>query len=212
MNEIDTSTLDRKISVMTAFKEGKSIQCRTRGSKDEWTDVFALAWNWPDVDYRIKPLEFPALPEGLEWHNPNNLTLEQVGDGWRLLVDSEVDGESHCGCQYWDGGNGGWSETEDWMWDKWSTIRVPISTPFPEPPKKVVMVPLAADDVLPGSVFRTARKKGWMTPFEVTESGIWHRNLGNGVQFTYWQSLQHCGWEIKRPGEGWKPCEKPAGS
>lgn len=37
------------------------------------------------------PLAFPAPPEGRSWHNPENLTPEQVGvaDGWRLVLSDE---------------------------------------------------------------------------------------------------------------------------
>lgn len=34
-----------------------------------------------------------SFPKGYDWHNPDNLTPEQVGvsDGWRLLLKSEID-------------------------------------------------------------------------------------------------------------------------
>lgn len=36
-----------------------------------------------------RPATFQPLPEGMEWHNPHNLTPEQVGEDWRLLVKGE---------------------------------------------------------------------------------------------------------------------------
>jgi hypothetical protein len=35
---------------------------------------------------------YGILPKGQEWHNPDNLTPEQIGakDGWRLLLKSEI--------------------------------------------------------------------------------------------------------------------------
>jgi len=33
---------------------------------------------------------FPPPPAGHAWHNPDNLTPEQVGDGYRLLLESEI--------------------------------------------------------------------------------------------------------------------------
>jgi hypothetical protein len=222
MNEIDTSTLDGKIAVMTASKEGRPIQCRTRGSKDEWTDVSALAWNWPSVDYRIKPLQFPPLPEGLEWHNPEGLTPEQVGEGFRLLVTSEVNIIPEL-CL---GSNTDF--VEGWERGKWNnnggrglvgcllsmTYRVPISTPFPEPPKKVVMARLGTEDVPPGSVvapFQWYDSKRWYMVLVAANSGVDIKSDGD-EEFLSYETLQKDGWRIKRPGDDWKPCEKPAGS
>jgi len=41
---------------------------------------------------RVKPLKFSKPPEGEEWHNPANLTADQieVDKGYRLLLKSEI--------------------------------------------------------------------------------------------------------------------------
>jgi len=51
--------------------------------------------------WSIAPLEFHAPPEGEKWHNPDNLTADEVevDKGYRLLLESEVaeNGNSrHC--------------------------------------------------------------------------------------------------------------------
>lgn len=48
-----------------------------------------------------KPLSFGEPPAGHEWHNPENLTPEQVGiaEGWRLQVKGE---ERTDATQFWD--------------------------------------------------------------------------------------------------------------
>lgn len=42
--------------------------------------------------WSIAAVEFPTLPEGEEWHNPQNRTAEQIGcdKGWRPLLKSET--------------------------------------------------------------------------------------------------------------------------
>lgn len=76
----------------------------------------------------------PPKPRGSEWHNPDGLTSEQVGDGYRLLVEGEVIPTTY-----------EWYSQRDAKWngegvfagetvpDKNSccTVRVPISTPYP---------------------------------------------------------------------------------
>lgn len=46
-----------------------------------------------DINHRDLMLSvptFPDPPEGEAWHNPHNLTPEQVGEGYRLLLRSEL--------------------------------------------------------------------------------------------------------------------------
>jgi len=52
--KIDTSTIEGKIAVMQAFKEGKKIENRHRALSDTWTGCCAPSWNWHSYDYRIK--------------------------------------------------------------------------------------------------------------------------------------------------------------
>jgi len=73
-------------------------------------------------EIRIKVTPFPAAPDGEEWHNPDTLSVEQVGvnedgkfeAGFRLLLKSELDvGRTKKYCQLWIGvdeeGPCGWS-------------------------------------------------------------------------------------------------------
>lgn len=64
-------------------------------------------------------------------------------------------------------------------------------------------VPLEAKDVPPGSVFRTpAVFDTWYMPTFVSPT-----NLQFASSTVSYKDL-HSRWEIKRPGEGWKPCSK----
>ena len=76
----------------------------------------------------------------------------------------------------------------------------------PEP----VMIPLGPEDVPPGSAFRQRHYN----------PGVWHGaifatcdgvtiGLANGFEFISNETLRSL-YEIKRPGEDWKPCYKPA--
>jgi len=79
------------LPLIQAWAEGRDLQIKL-AETERWEDVNPKAFLVFDKDpseYRIKPPEFPPLPEGEEWHNPFNLTPEQVGYGWRLMLKSE---------------------------------------------------------------------------------------------------------------------------
>lgn len=45
--------IEQMIAVMTAYKEGKTIQCAHLGL-DDWEDWEIPGWNWSKFDYRVK--------------------------------------------------------------------------------------------------------------------------------------------------------------
>ena len=52
--------IDHMIAVMTAAKEGKAIQYRSRTHRNIdgfWRDAPNPHWNWANIDYRVKPAE-----------------------------------------------------------------------------------------------------------------------------------------------------------
>lgn len=90
---------------------------------------------------------WPKKPSWLEWHNPDNLKPEQVGEGFRLLTTKELDGRFATPKKKPIGFLQGlytsrktWGETISWEGaDPSCTYRVPASTPYPawqlpEPP------------------------------------------------------------------------------
>lgn len=94
-------TLAEQIDIMRAALEGKPIQYRVAPNGSIWTTCTegdSAAWNWGFCDYRVKPCVAPG-------HNPEEITPEQVGKGWRLLTEEEfekvtfLDGEEP---EYWD--------------------------------------------------------------------------------------------------------------
>lgn len=92
------------------------------------------------IQFRRKPLSFPPIPEGMSWHNPDGLPAEQVGDGYRLLVEGEKIPTTY-----------EWYSQRDAKWNGQGvfagetvpdkngccTCRVPIQTPFPDGSKIV---------------------------------------------------------------------------
>ena len=74
----------------------------------------------------------------------------------------------------------------------------------PEP----VMVPLGPEDVPPGSVLRKGcwPEHAWQM---VVFAGTTHVTTGSN-HLAYYSELMGDKWVIKRPGEDWKPCHKPA--
>jgi hypothetical protein len=71
----------------------------------------------------------------------------------------------------------------------------------PEP----VMVPLGPEDVPPGSAIR-GNAQHW---FMVTDMENYGVKVSGRDSLMDWAELQGY-WEIKRPGEDWMPCHKPA--
>lgn len=52
--------IDRMVTVMQAFKEGKAIQRRHRNRsaiEENWRDAPEPRWDWFEFDYRVKPAE-----------------------------------------------------------------------------------------------------------------------------------------------------------
>lgn len=70
----------------------------------------------------------PCLP-GKKWHNPDNITAEQLGDGFRLLLPEEVDGRHASIAEVWDRHNVEWGHAATAV-AEFCTYRVPISTPL----------------------------------------------------------------------------------
>jgi hypothetical protein len=83
------------LPIIQAFAEEKDIEERLIGAND-WLVNPDPNFENIHFHFRIKPLEFPPLPEGLEWHNPDSLTPEQVGPDHRLVVNGEFIKGSYC--------------------------------------------------------------------------------------------------------------------
>ena len=70
----------------------------------------------------------------------------------------------------------------------------------PEP----VTTPLGPEDVPPGSALRLTSGSEWFLISRASKFGLYFGSLW--VDYIELQGS----WQIKRPGEDWKPCHKPA--
>jgi hypothetical protein len=99
-----------------------------------------------------------------------------------------------------------WTDSSDPFWFSSSDNNFnPQYRIKPEPQ----WVPLGPEDVPPGSVIRGAawqngRSECWVGIIEVTPNGVIASRLS---ELYSWDSLIDK-WQIKRPGEDWKPCKK----
>ena len=58
-------SIDEQIAVMQAYKEGKKIEWKYNNEIYGWSEVQDPAWNWRDLDYRVKPEIRPYTKEEL---------------------------------------------------------------------------------------------------------------------------------------------------
>lgn len=120
------------------LQEGKAWQWRGKNdwngsySVDEDTALALLSNIAKGHEIRLKPFALHTDPLGRKSHNPSNLTAEQVGEGYRLLLEDELDGRlaGNPGLDVWI--------APDWVnsphllgQNKSVTFRVPSSTPYP---------------------------------------------------------------------------------
>jgi hypothetical protein len=209
------------LPIIQAFVEEKDIEERLIGAND-WLVNPDPNFENIHFHFRIKPLEFPPLPDGLCYHNPDNLTPEQVGPDHRLVVNGEFIKGSYCALgasndlvEAWNGSE--WNNNNGIGWMACAShisYRVPISTPFPEPPKKKVMVPLGPEDLRENMRFqhKTCENPGWFftvvacQPDEIVCCSIrdqeFKRISFQGLQDEYRFSADY--------GKTWQPCEKEA--
>lgn len=197
---------DPYAELKTAHAKGEVIQYKDC-IEGEWIDNPSPQWTEPVARYRVKPpLTLLQPPLGLILHNPDNLTAKQVGEGYRLLATTEVDGR-HSDLptlQIWTQQRT-WGCTGDLTGNcQFITYRVPASTPWPDPPKQKKLVQLGPEDVPPGSVICANNDKTcWLAILAVNEDRVFYNGLSH---VTYEELFKR--WEIKRPSEDWQPCSK----
>lgn len=179
-----------------------------------------LSWNHDNqstdiIAYRpvqTKPLDFARPPYPAELHNPDNLTPEQVGEGYRLLLGTEVGTLQSGGEEYW---SYGWVRVAyPNKFHKANTYRLPISVPWPAQPS--VMVDLGPEDVPPGSAVKRPDDPSWCMVGVCMVISIEAIHSGGTFNITF-SSLRSDGWLIHRPGDIdtsgkpiWRKCEKEA--
>ena len=70
-------------------------------------------------------------PDNRPLHNPDNLTAEQVGVGYRLTVEGES--VPVVGAEWWCRSSSAWLTSPGGYLPQRNSVRVPLKTPWPEP-------------------------------------------------------------------------------
>lgn len=196
--------------LLEAMREGREIQMNA-GTKDDphWETKGDYWFSAPPSFYRIKPLSFPSLPDGEEWHNPDGLTPEQVGAGFRLLTKRE------------HRANQDKEIAQFWSVDSWDrrgfpntrlnsnySYRVPASTPFllPPPAPEKRIRPFRLGDNIVGLV---VREKGHKIEHMITRVAEVDVVIGYGVPYDVLLRDYECRWPQETT---WGTCgvEEPA--
>ena len=111
-------------------------------------------------DCEIRPI-LATPPDGRPLHNPDNLTAEQVGVGYRLMLLGEKTNLHTHLQQKWKGGK--WSDSgiifKETIESTHGTYRLPLSVPWPEPqPDPYAELKKAHAE---GKVIQAFGTKGW---------------------------------------------------
>ena len=79
-------TIDNMVAVMTAAKEGKTIQSRYHDDINAgWVNTTSPLWNWAKFDYRVKPaeqhktVEFKTLAVGDIFEERGHICIKHRG-------------------------------------------------------------------------------------------------------------------------------------
>lgn len=101
--------------------------------KDPGDIMAVLNMGWEIRIKQTAPIYFARPPYPATLHNPDNLTPEQVGEGYRLLLPEEVDGRHALKAAFYHREINGWARLEDdRVNERHRTYRVPITIPWPE--------------------------------------------------------------------------------
>jgi len=136
----------------SAQKHAALIRAFAAGHEIEWLHPSNSEWCLTKeplfeahYDYRI------ALPPNKSYHNPDNITEEQLGKNHRFCLLEEYDGRIKEYGEYF--AKNAWYPVNDATVQS-NTYRVPIETLFPLEPPTLKTRPFTVDDITPNMVFR----------------------------------------------------------
>jgi len=159
------------------------------------------SWDPATSDLFLLIPSFPPSPDGQTWWNPANLTPEQVGEGWRLMLPDEPKPK---GYQFWERCacfSDGYAHEigRPANYHDYCTYRVPISTPFPDGSvlqpdgtylkpavKEKKLIPWAPQE----AIGRVVRRKGTENLYQITEYSIEVTGPGRFLVGSHWLSPQ----------------------
>lgn len=180
-------------------------------AKNRWWDTNLsssaqiIGWRYAD-----KPAwKLPEPPAGKQWHR-NDWTEEMLPDGWRPVLLGE---KATSNDELFLSGKGPFTKIgkayPEGVLICEGFVHIRTRRPLPEEP---FMVPLGPEDVTPGSVFEDVDGFGWLTPIAVTKAGVSLLATDNSIGDYTWEDLKEGprSTRIKRHGQDWQPCSKPA--
>lgn len=208
--QIDTSTTEGKVAVMTAAAKGVDIEFLNRNFMGYWILQPIPSWDWFQYDYRIKEEKFPDPPEGEGWHNPGNLTCSEIGveNGYRLLLKSEIKEADPC-----DNKIEKWRRTSE-TWDNSGWVGSLNSETYRTKnplPSKSKLIPWEAKDVPPICFVRSRtnshKNMSALVIGTDPEGCEFLRDTRRLVELVEWRELFNH-WEYSTDRITWKHCSK----
>lgn len=114
--------LKQNAAAMLAWADGKPVEWRYVGDADQnpWRDLVDKYPRWDCRNFEFRPAPDPIAPG----HNPDRLTVSQVGEGWRLLDKKEGYGTKHSPAWWqsteYNSASMGWRTCGNHHLDSWS--------------------------------------------------------------------------------------------
>ena len=148
-------------------------------------------------------------PDGRELHNPDSLTAEQVGMGYRLVLKSEP---QHVNAMRWSEEPWGWEFRNDFIgtpYNSMYTYRLPLSIPWPVPvdPYTDLKAAHAAGKVIQ---FNPGDSLGWRDhPGDFTVGAEYYRIKPDAPPFKLPPPPPGMRWHRE---DGWKEGDLPPGT
>ena len=73
--------IDYMLSVMQAYKEGKTIEQKSKNTASVWYIDYNPVWNWDYMDYRVKEEEEPSYRP---YEDKNEFLVDFINNGFYL--------------------------------------------------------------------------------------------------------------------------------
>lgn len=186
--------------------------------KLEWEVLYAATreWRHPALkekgpvwylvsghEIRGKPWTLPEPPKDRQWHRTDGWTREMLPDGWRPLLDGEIQGRE----DEWRGSGSSWCRTIESGRKIESYGHYRTKRPLPAEPEWLHLEPC---DVPPNAAFRNPKWHSikWVTPNSVDDEGVSIPQLGLIERRIGWNEL-FSDYEISTDnGKTWRACKK----
>ena len=83
-------TTEEILEVVTAYRDGKTIECRDSGFESPWIFARTPSWSFWDTEYRIKP-ELKYIPFDINDELVGKIVLYKGGDIIRQMIIKQIE-------------------------------------------------------------------------------------------------------------------------